>query len=534
MTYELCWAHNATALAEYLVPYGSLRLNGPHVRRYKCTLGVDCVLPIPGIGLRGSNELTIREAGVSNCNSTANITGWDTGPVLPNGTGTASLQSYVLGTATVGLATDYGICWRFVPGKRVQGGTLELYGPFVRPDALVCTLGVPCSVNVSGRGMLQGDQAIVVNGSCGERVINATIPTLYSKSTTGLSSSGDFARHVLGTAIEGTPHTRYRLCFASGLTDSAFLVPLGRVELHGPFIQTSYCTLGITCTVAITGIGLTSGNKMMVVEGGCNTTVSTAANLSEALYLTWTNPSSSVSGYALSANQTYAFGTPAVGVPGVQYSVCWSHDPDEVEYNVRVGTFDLAGPNTASPKLQCTLGLRCNMTVTGNRLNASNELVLLSYGRCGDKNATYTFPVGRVVKVTNGDADYLHLQEIAVYDETGENVALSGTPALSSVEGSFSWTPSASYLNDGSTGTTGTERYGMTQSETSDPGKYAMVTLAADTMVKKIVLTGVASSSGPIAARQNNMTVQLLDSSGAVVKEWTGVDASASAASYET
>ena len=61
----------------------------------------------------------------------------------------------------------------------------------------------------------------------------------------------------------------------------------------------------------------------------------------------------------------------------------------EIEvFNVRVGSFDMAGPYLPNLKLECRLSLPCSLTTTGHRLDTTNRLLVIQDGVCGNANAT--------------------------------------------------------------------------------------------------------------------------------------------------
>ena len=52
--YRLCWGHDPRGVTRHHVVLvtDQLRLHGPDVTDYVCTLGVACILDITGVGLR--------------------------------------------------------------------------------------------------------------------------------------------------------------------------------------------------------------------------------------------------------------------------------------------------------------------------------------------------------------------------------------------------------------------------------------------------------------------------------------------------
>ena len=148
----------------------------------------------------------------------------------------------------------------------------------------------------------------------------------------------------------------------------------------GPLVGERECTLGVGCVVSVAGYRLDASNQIVALSSGTcgspNASVVTA---------TWdkVNPNSTVNG----SGSTYDLGTPSEGVAGSYFRLCWAHNPSMIadfKYEID-GDFELAGPFVG--ELNCTLGISCAMPVTGYRLAASNKIVAISSGACGDAAA---------------------------------------------------------------------------------------------------------------------------------------------------
>merc|ERR1719506_2679780 len=88
--------------------------------------------------------------------------------------------------------------------------------------------------------------------------------------------------------------------------------------------------------------------------------------------------------------EMYDMGTPLVGVPGSYFKLCWGHAPTTGAlemYNIEIdANGDLAGPDVGD-LLECTLGIQCEVDLTGYGLALTNGIVALSSGSCGDADA---------------------------------------------------------------------------------------------------------------------------------------------------
>ena len=63
--YKLCWssaAADGAGASFYRVPTGLLTLNGPVQVSQLCTMSLDCVITLTGVGLQSSNQLLLIDA----------------------------------------------------------------------------------------------------------------------------------------------------------------------------------------------------------------------------------------------------------------------------------------------------------------------------------------------------------------------------------------------------------------------------------------------------------------------------------------
>jgi hypothetical protein len=93
----------------------------------------------------------------------------------------------------------------------------------------------------------------------------------------------------------------------------------------------------------------------------------------------------------------YSIGTPTAGAVGAIYKVCWAHSPTYMsDFRVTLdATAVLNGP-TPGDLLECTLGLPCDVEVSGYGLEASNPLWLSQREAVGHKTCCWRPGKGRV------------------------------------------------------------------------------------------------------------------------------------------
>jgi hypothetical protein len=389
--YKLCWAHDPRSLADFKVEVdGFGELFGPYATDLECTLGQRCTLVLEGYGMADTNQLVVltnsscgaADAAVSNetwSNVTANCIGFVC---------ETSNSSYDFGTPLVGTpGSFYRLCWSYNPTslgdyKFEVDGSAELAGPFTRD--FECTLGVACSVVISGYKLAATDAVVALSsGTCGNASAAYNNDTWRIERVAELASNGSNASFDFATPLVGTPGLFYRLCWghnATALED--FKVELDPMaELVGPFTRNFECTLGIACAVVLEGYRMNLSNGLVVIDSAdpCGA----AGNISNE---TWDReaPTAIGSSDQNGTNASYNFSTPVRGLAGLSYRLCWGWNPVNVsDFNVQIDAdVELVGPFVRD--LDCTLGILCAVNLTGYRLNVSNAIVAITNGSCGD------------------------------------------------------------------------------------------------------------------------------------------------------
>jgi hypothetical protein len=218
---------------------------------------------------------------------------------------------------------------------------------------------------------------------------------------TRLSNDSNYSVYNFGTPVVGKPRMDYVLCWGHNPQkvvdynveiDNLFI-------LNGPDVADYNCTLGIDCTVGVSGVGLDrTMHWMLLIDNGeeCGSPNVTVANFSDATLgtanRTWReNPRVVDAPQYYSA--TWTFGSARRGFPTSNYTICWAPAPiygdtDLTVFNVRVGAFDMAGPYLPRAKFECRLSLNCELSTTGHRLADTNRLLVIQDGVCGNANAT--------------------------------------------------------------------------------------------------------------------------------------------------
>ena len=180
----------------------------------------------------------------------------------------------------------------------------------------------------------------ISSGRCGDADAVVANETWTTANATRLSGDGLSANYTFGTPTIGAPGGFYRLCWGyEPVSVQDYNVEVDpEAELAGPYARDIECTLGLECLLLLEGYRLSTGNRMVLVNGTCGDPQAVVANR------TWTTANAtSLATEGLSAN--YTFGTPTVGVAGSFYRLCWGHEPVSIEdFNVEVdASTDLAG-----------------------------------------------------------------------------------------------------------------------------------------------------------------------------------------------
>jgi len=176
-----------------------------------------------------------------------------------------------MGTPIAGLpGTNYKICWghdivalgRGNEGYRVPAGALVIAGPIQGPH--VCTMSTPCNLVLTGTNLATTNKVLIVIGnSCA-----GTPATFAGLTNPKRAKSSDAYGYELGIPSAGTPGNAYSICWAHEPSSNAdFLTRLGTFSINGPTaVALAECTLGLPCVVTVSGFGLASTNKILVVQ----------------------------------------------------------------------------------------------------------------------------------------------------------------------------------------------------------------------------------------------------------------------------
>ena len=105
-------------------------------------------------------------------------------------------------------------------------------------------------------------------------------------------------------------------------------------------MQELSCTLGLRCSINLTGYRMEPTNAIVAISSGdCGDADAVVAN--ETWGIEYANRT-----HGNGSNASYALGTPLVGVAGAFYRLCWGHDPAVLaDFNVEIdASAELAGP----------------------------------------------------------------------------------------------------------------------------------------------------------------------------------------------
>ena len=387
--YTLCWSASPSITSDFMLTLGDFTVTGPNVQDEACTFGVSCVIALIGLDLTSTNKVVVLSAG--NCG--------DNGPTLASITGmlsTISVQpqspydTYDLNTPLSGQPrTDYTLCWSHDPGDggasfyKVPLGYLTVNGPV--QVAQHCILGTSCDITLTGVGLADTNQILIIDAdsSCGNS--DPTVAVFDGLVNPASPQSGNPALYNLGIArtTSDGPGSGYTVCWSSnGTTSESFNIQLGTFSIDGPARETSllYCTLGLDCSIQVTGVNLASTNKIFVtaLSDVCGQT-----NLNQAYFDDALNPiNASGTSY-----DTFELGIPTGGHPG-DYKVCWGYAPtQESDYHVPVATLRMGGP--VAQDNECTLSEPCKITLSGVRFSHASRLLMISQSsKCGDASPT--------------------------------------------------------------------------------------------------------------------------------------------------
>lgn len=424
--YSICWAHNPTSLADYRVTLGVFTMSGPNEDDVvHCTYGLSCVATVTGHGLASTNELIIAALS-DDCGQAALNLPPITGLTNP-ATIDANLRTFPLGLPTAGQPGDYTICWGHDTNAHgdyhVKVAVLRMAGPV--PADKSCTMSEPCQIPMAGVRLAHASRVLVIKRTfqCGDPdatsvavwpgFVNYALSIQEPPANPGyVYSNGD--TYNAGEPYGGDPGATYRICWAfdppGAEGPAAYRVPVGLFDMNGPVQGVVVrCTLGQACNMALTGWGLASTNRALIVTGpgacGANTLVSAVLQgIDNPKLVTDDAYDNSYALGLVTVGGSYAacrVSNPAETCIGNHYKLCWAHgvyrNDDQYNFKVEIGTFAMSGP-FVTYATECLLGAVCAFRIYGSEFKASNRVLLVEErGACGDADP----PVAAVAGFTN-------------------------------------------------------------------------------------------------------------------------------------
>jgi len=357
-----------------------------------CSLGVACQVALCCDGLDSGDRLTLLSSPTCDVASriVASLAGLLSDSVQPS----HDNATYNLGMAVAGVPGNYTLCWSAsVLGVGDHGrwiGVLTMTGPEL--SNLSCTASLTCALRLTGVGLGPVNGVLLVSGGvCGDAAASPlAVAGLVNPQSpqAGTSEAGEHYLLGVGTGVVPTDST-FRLCWSHDPTGAAGSAEAYRVAvddafaLLGPHATTRpvECTISIACRIALTGIGLSPMNEVliaMVSAGGCG---------AAALPVTWpglTIPQRP----SMTDNAIYMLGVPVLPVSDVAYVLCWGHSPAEgTGHPVELGSFLMSGPVVTSAR--CTLGELCSVQLAGSGHTPESSLLLRLPGEdCSNSSLT--------------------------------------------------------------------------------------------------------------------------------------------------
>lgn len=386
--YQLCWASapaDGAGAAFYRVPVGLLTLNGPVQVSQICTMSLQCVITLTGVGLAASNQILLID-GDGSCGSSSPMTATFDGLTNPSGP-SADVAVYNLGiarTTSDGPGSGYKVCWGHDGGNdywNIELGTFSIDGPAAQGTAVTCTMGLSCTIQVTGVNLAATNQIAItaLSDTCGQATLNlATFPG----ATNPVGTTGTFDSFDVGIPTGGQPGD-YKVCWGySPSTHTDYHVPVVTLRMGGPVAVDSECTLSEPCKIVVEGVRMAHTSKLLFVSQSSN------CGDASPTVISWSgsnNPASTdllqapgAPGYTYANGDTYDGGIGFAGLPG-NYRVCWGFDPTGgyQDYKVTLGNFVMNGPFQGM-SIACTLGTACVLEPTGVGLNTSNQLQVVA------------------------------------------------------------------------------------------------------------------------------------------------------------
>ena len=323
--YSLCWCANLTGLAcasleSFQIQAGRLEVVGPFANHsFTCVRGQDCTgLPLQGVGFL-TGQVSLR----TSCGKSGSPLSLS--PANENATGiveqdASSSMVFVLSFGVSDRQLDHGVsldasndgyllCW--CTGKRperscafddsaVDAGRLRVEGPRTNQE-VSCSVGQSCAPSgLESVGAVAGDRLMVltacgtgsaVPGFPGGGIAEYVATRLHQCAFTQnlelvgadfLTQDADGFR-FLGSSSEVLQSSAgiFRLCFCRPLHTSCdqpadFKASIGFITARGPFEQTAPCTVGSSCIIELSGMGLAENDSLVVTSSKCSESIQLA------------------------------------------------------------------------------------------------------------------------------------------------------------------------------------------------------------------------------------------------------------------
>ena len=169
------------------------------------------------------------------------------------------------------------------PAFRVEIGSFSIVKVEQENVVHQCTVGVPCLLDIAGIGFVDTNKVLLrPYGSSCDGPHGSNPPVAIGNSTVFNANPGSTAQldlersYNLGTAYLREAVPLYLVCWSHAPTGyeqwtpeywRQFYLPAGVLTFEGPDPKTFTCTLGILCSLTITGTGLSQMNGIRLIDG---------------------------------------------------------------------------------------------------------------------------------------------------------------------------------------------------------------------------------------------------------------------------
>lgn len=244
--YLLCWCQPTSGScdpASHVVAAGRLSVHGPNTNQERgCAVGQSCSIQgVTGASVLPGDRLQV----LSDCGTGAAIPGFPGQGVLNTSDGANFIFINAADYILLSVPGIFRLCFCRPSSTESCGssagfiarvGLMTASGPFVR--ASVCILSSNCTIELSGVGLLAGDQLWVAQGQCG------AAQEIVSKGFTNLAAPLPVEDGANGLVVnlgvlpfEALPDV-YQLCWCPSSADctsnSSFRAPAGSLQTDCP------------------------------------------------------------------------------------------------------------------------------------------------------------------------------------------------------------------------------------------------------------------------------------------------------------